>query len=349
MVALVEQQVERALHGRQRARRTRRRRDRTDRFAPASAFLPREMRFSIAARPVEKRARDLARAEAAEDVEHERDLRVLRAAADGSTRTSSAAARRGSPARERLVDGGASVHSDSSRRASSGANVRAVRSRRTTSSARCFAVAISHADGLSGTPRNFHTSSARQKASCTTSSASARLCTPKMRVSAATRRPDSRRNRCSAKLHYMIHLHHGPDFDRAAAVEDRAAARQLHRLIEVARLDDREAADQVLGLRVRPVGDGFCCPAHDLARRDRAAGPGPSSGLSRRARCIQAIHRCMLCCACSGVPIACCRGRRSFDRDRETGSSVCSLGCAPFISVLQLYDVREPPESDNFL
>jgi|SoiMetStandDraft_2_1073263.scaffolds.fasta_scaffold12415_6 hypothetical protein len=40
---------------------------------------------------------------------------------------------------------------------------------------------MSHADGFSGSPRNFHTSSARQKASCTTSSASARLWTPKMR------------------------------------------------------------------------------------------------------------------------------------------------------------------------
>ena len=61
--------------------------------------------------------------------------------------------------------------------------------------------AISQADGLSGTPRTFHTSSARQKASCTTSSASARLWTPKMRVSAATSRPDSRRKRCSLELH----------------------------------------------------------------------------------------------------------------------------------------------------
>ena len=51
----------------------------------------------------------------------------------------------------------------------------AVRSRLTMSSARCFATAISHAPGLSGMPRTFHTSSARQKASCTTSSASARL------------------------------------------------------------------------------------------------------------------------------------------------------------------------------
>src|SRR4030095_16033228 len=51
--------------------------------------------------------------------------------------------------------------------------------------------------GFSGTPRNFHTSSARQKASCTTSSANARFWTPKMRVNVATMRPASRRNKWS--------------------------------------------------------------------------------------------------------------------------------------------------------
>jgi len=55
-----------------------------------------------------------------------------------------------------------------------------------------LAVAMSQADGFSGTPRNFHTSSARQKASCTTSSARSRLCTPRIRVSVAAMRPASR-------------------------------------------------------------------------------------------------------------------------------------------------------------
>jgi len=53
--------------------------------------------------------------------------------------------------------------------------MRAVRSRRTTSKAAFFGVAISQAEGLSGTPRMRHASTARQKASCTTSSASVRL------------------------------------------------------------------------------------------------------------------------------------------------------------------------------
>src|SRR6478609_3684776 len=88
---------------------------------------------------------------------------------------------------------GVSVHSVSSRRPISGAKRRAVRSRRTMSSARFLAVVISQAEGFSGSPSTSQTSSAREKASCTTSSASAKLCTPNRRVSAATRRPDSRR------------------------------------------------------------------------------------------------------------------------------------------------------------
>src|SRR4051812_15889227 len=85
----------------------------------------------------------------------------------------------------------------SKRRDSSGAKSRAVRSRRKTSSARCLAVANSHADGFSGIPRTFQTSSARQKACCVTSSAKVRLRTPNNRVSAATRRPDSCRKKWS--------------------------------------------------------------------------------------------------------------------------------------------------------
>ena len=82
-------------------------------------------------------------------------------------------------------------------------SVRAVPSRRRRSSARFFAVAISHADGFSGTPWNFHTSSARQRASWTTSSASARLCTPKTRVRTETIRPASCRKKCSTGSTYM--------------------------------------------------------------------------------------------------------------------------------------------------
>src|SRR5262249_42406533 len=168
---------------------------------------------------------------------------------------------------------GASVHSLSSMRPSSGAKVRAVRWRRTTSIARRLAVVISHADGLSGTPRVVHTSSARQNASCTTSSASARLCTPNTRVSAASRRPASLRNRCSGTSATrasvsdrpgsaacgawgLLQLAHRPDLDRAVAVEHRAAARQLDRLLEILGLDHDEAHHEILDLDERAVGDG---------------------------------------------------------------------------------------------
>ena len=89
---------------------------------------------------------------------------------------------------------GARVHS-LCKASPSAAKLRAVRSRRSTSSAQFLAVAISQAEGLRGTPRKDHTSSARQNASCTTSSANARLRTPKMRATVAAIRPDSRLNR----------------------------------------------------------------------------------------------------------------------------------------------------------
>jgi hypothetical protein len=61
--------------------------------------------------------------------------------------------------------------------------------------ARLRAAAINHPEGLAGMPLNFHTVSARQRTSWTTSSASARLWSPNSRVSADTIRPASWRNR----------------------------------------------------------------------------------------------------------------------------------------------------------
>src|SRR5262249_48410527 len=160
---------------------------------------------------------------------------------------------------------GATVHSPSSSRPSSGANVRAVRWRRSTSSARFFAVAISHADGLSGMPRNFHTSTARQKASCTTSSASARLWTPKIRVRAATMRPASRRNRWS--LGAMLHIQN-PDrayFHRAAGLQNRTALGEFHRRGQVIGLDQGEAVHDVLGLGIGTVVHALLLASDHLA------------------------------------------------------------------------------------
>src|SRR5215208_2098048 len=137
-----------------------------------------------------------------------------------------------------------------------------------TSSARFFAVVISHAAGFSGKPRTFQTSSARQNASCTTSSTSVRLCTPKIRVSAATMRADSRRNRCSVKaigIPQELQDHHRTDLHRPADVEHRATAGQHRRLLEIACPHDDEAGDHVLDLDEWTVGDRLLRAAHDLS------------------------------------------------------------------------------------
>src|SRR5579871_1617436 len=94
---------------------------------------------------------------------------------------------------------------------------------------------------------------------------------PKRRVRTATRRPDSRRKRCSAASSGStrpLHLqpHHRPDFHRTTIVGNRTPGRQLGRLVQIPGLDDGEAADDVLGLRVGPVGHRLRLPGDDLAR-----------------------------------------------------------------------------------
>ena len=136
-----------------------------NRWELASTFFPREIRFSIAARP-----RRNAPAISCAPKPH-RMLRMSPTCASWDSRGSQqeniirSCSSRIEWAANASSTLGAVVHSLSSRRPISGAKVRAVRSRRTTSSARCFAVVMSHADGFSGMPRTFHTSSARQKAS----------------------------------------------------------------------------------------------------------------------------------------------------------------------------------------
>src|ERR1041385_2649471 len=68
-----------------------------------------------------------------------------------------------------------------------------------------------------------------------------------------------------APLH--VQLPDGADLHDPPALEDRTAERKPDRLVDVLRLDDREAADDVLGLGVWPVGDGL------LLTGDRPAGP----------------------------------------------------------------------------
>src|SRR5262249_51180388 len=146
----------------------------------------------------------------------------------------------------------------------SGANVRAVRSRRSTSSARFLAVAINHAEGFSGTPRTGHVSTARQKASCTTSSASARLCAPKIRVSTDTMRPASRRNRWLSSSIEVLSLDR-PHFDRPTALENRTLFREFDGLRQVPGLHDDIATYDIFGLGEGAVVHDLLLPRHDLA------------------------------------------------------------------------------------
>src|SRR6266513_334753 len=61
-------------------------------------------------------------------------------------------------------------------------------------------------------------------------------------------------------------LQDGTDFHYAAALQDRAALRELHGFSEVLRLDQGVAADDVLGLGVWSVGDGSLLSLDELAR-----------------------------------------------------------------------------------
>src|SRR5260370_27033590 len=140
------------------------------------------------------------------------------------------------------------------------------------SMARRRAVVISHAPGLSGIPCSGHVSSAATRLSWTTSSARSK--SPRVRTSAAVSRPASSRKTaatatsaavrvCSAVLggvrepsgFRLLHLSrvvdHGPHFDRAR----RPGLGHGEGLVEILDLDDREAADDLLPLDIRPVGD----------------------------------------------------------------------------------------------
>src|SRR5262249_41868670 len=104
-------------------------------------------------------------------------------------------------------------------------------------------------------------------ASCTTSSASARLCMPNTRTSADTMRPASRRKRSSSSSTNLAYLHHRPYFHDPADIENRAAGRQLNRVADVSRLDQGVAAPDILRLSERTIGDRLVLSCDEL--------PGP--------------------------------------------------------------------------
>ena len=60
----------------------------------------------------------------------------------------------------------------------------------------------------------------------------------------------------------MLHL---PHFDRSAVFQVRMVERAFHRFVITSRFDHVVAAEDFLGLAIRPVGRNDFRPAHDLA------------------------------------------------------------------------------------
>src|SRR5580765_1975844 len=67
----------------------------------------------------------------------------------------------------------------------------------------------------------------------------------------------------SARSH--LDLHDGTHFDHSVYLEDRTPLRQLHRLREIARLDQRVSADDVLRLEEGAVRHDLLPALHELA------------------------------------------------------------------------------------
>src|SRR4030095_9848841 len=120
---------------------------------------------------------------------------------------------------------------------------------------------------------NRHASIAVISASWTTSSASERFAGPSSRVSADTRRPNSRRNRYSTSARAAasaiadsdLVFDDGTHFDRTAEIEYRALARELHRLVQRRGMQHETAGDQILRFSVWPIGDDPVAPSHRFA------------------------------------------------------------------------------------
>src|SRR5438132_2031733 len=157
--------------------------------------------------------------------------------------------------------------------------------RRMRSIARCFAVPISQAPGLSGTPEFGHCSSAATKASCASSSAVPM--SPTTRVSPAMRRADSIRQIASiarwatpvrgstarAPSHAFAHCDLA-DLEGPSVV--RRPLEPLERFVERAHLPQPVAGHELFGLRERPIDDGPLLPLESdaLSLRARREPPG---------------------------------------------------------------------------
>src|SRR3954469_6294530 len=125
-------------------------------------------------------------------------------------------------------------------------------SRRIRSIARLLAVVVSQPPGLGGTPESGHFSNATTSASPAASSATSM--SPKRRTSEAISRPYSSRKTRSTAVVPLASINaavgsrdavEGTDLDLAAARLG-SLGRELERHIEVGRVDDPEAPDDLL-------------------------------------------------------------------------------------------------------
>src|SRR5437764_13284005 len=139
-----------------------------------------------------------------------------------------------------------------------------------------FAVVMSHAPGLAGTPSRGQCSSAATSASCTHSSARSK--SPRLRTRAAASRPASSRKTAATASCVMVlvalSLHRRADLD----VAHRPRLRQADRFVEVGNLDQRIPADLLLRLDERSIED-LHLPVHASHRRRGRAPIEPLAAL----------------------------------------------------------------------
>src|SRR5262245_11087437 len=152
-----------------------------------------------------------------------------------------------------------------------------VDSRRSRSIARLRAVVMIQPAGAGGSPLSGHLRTATANASWTASSATSM--SPNTRTRTATARPYSSRKARSTSV--VIPAVERADLDRQRR-RLRGLAAPLERRVEVGRADDRQPADVLLALGVRPVGHQHlvAADAHDGrgARRVQPAGEDPRAG-----------------------------------------------------------------------
>src|SRR5215472_5686713 len=158
-------------------------------------------------------------------------------------------------------------------------------SRRRRSTARFLATCKSHPRGSAGTPVKGQVERARTRASCTASSARSSRADPSQRANRDTICPALWRNRCStssstsgrssARSAEMAQVLDLANLEDARAIEMRMVRKHLQHLVVALGLDEPEAAHDLLGLGVGPVGH------HHLSALAAQDAPFPGAQLLR--------------------------------------------------------------------